>query len=65
MKKLVFLMVFIIEASQLQACSVLYDIQQDMTTDRCEKVFDTIQRTECLRRAKISFEEYEKQRGKI
>lgn len=54
--------ILLVAACQLQACSVLYDIQQDAALDKCKQMIDSYQRNECLKRNNTSFDQYEKQR---
>ena len=48
-----------------QACSVLYDVQQDVAQENCQRMSDHYQRSECLKNNSMNFEQYEKQREKI
>jgi hypothetical protein len=49
----------------LTACSVAYDLQQDATLDACKKIVDWNQRTECINKNSVSYEQYEKQRQNV
>ncbi len=64
-KKNFSLLLLIGVGSLLQACSVAYDLQQDVAIDACKKIVDWNQRTECLNNNKTSFEQYEKQRQDV
>lgn len=62
LKKSVLYLMLAFTLFQLQACSVLYDIQQDIAQDKCAQMIDAYQRNECIKRNNTSFEQYEKQR---
>ncbi len=65
LKKSIHFTLALIALAQLQACSILYDIQQDMAQDKCGQMMDPYQRNECTKRNNTSFEQYEKQRQEL
>lgn len=49
----------------LQACSVPYDILQEDAAQACKKIVDWNDRSACLNKNKMSYEQYEKQRKEM
>ena len=65
LRTLAYVFLSIATISLLQACSIVYDVQQDTAQEACKKIVDWNQRTECLNKNKTSYEEYEKQRKEV
>lgn len=64
MKAVISACLLAISAGLLSGCGVLYDIGQDKAIDQCNKMTDFVERQACLKRSKMSLEEYDKQREK-
>ncbi len=49
----------------VSGCSLLYDIGQDVDTDRCNRMKLIEDRNACLKRIGPNFEQYERDREKL